>query len=203
MTEEAPVRGAASVASLDDYERRLRTSMQLMPKATRESVVREIVAGVDAQLQAVGGDFARAAPLLDDPAWVGRQMVRVYGVAGWVKAAAVVFAALLALVSVPGVAAQPADEGLATALGLLAFAALVILLFFAATRLSGAVGATAGSVAAAVRLLGFLLPRDGFSPAQTASGGEMALFLLATALIIVVAVVPALAARARGESTDA
>lgn len=201
MKGEAPEAGASGIASVVEYERVLRSSMRLVRASTRANVVREIMASVDAQTQAHGGDFARAAASLDDPRWVGRQMVKVYGVAAWVTAAAVAIAALLALLSVPGLAAQPADSGLAIALALAAFGALVALVFWGSMALSARAGALAGGVGALARVAGFLVPQGDFAPFQTASPGEVSLFLLATALLLFVALVPLLAVRVSG--TDA
>ncbi len=199
MTEGAGARTAKGVPSIADYKRRLRGSMRSVSARTRDAVAREITAGIEAQLKEAGGQFSRIAPALDDPRWVGRQMVRVYGVAPWVKAAAVAACALLALFSVPGVATQPPDSAGAVVLALVAFGALVAALFWAASRLSATFSLLCGGAAAALRFLGFVLPQGEFSPAQTASSGEIMLFVLATALLLVVATLPALIVRARGE----
>ena len=183
------------VASAADYERRLRGAMRLASPKIRDSVVREICSGVDAQVRAAGGDFARVAPSLDDPAWVGRQMVQVYGVATWAKAVALLGVALLALGSVPGLVAQPADSAAAVGAALAAFAALLALLFAGGMRASPATAAVGGVVAAALRVVGFILPQGGLTPLENASGGELLLFFVATALLLVVAVLPAVALR--------
>ena len=200
MTAGLAPHGAHGVGSLDEYARRLRGSMRLLSAGTRESVVKEIKAGIEAQVKAAGGDFARVAPSLDDPAWVGRQMVKVYGVAMWAKVAALALVSALALASVPGVVAQPPESAAAIGGALLAFAALVAFLFVGATRVSPGLAAVGGAVAAALRVLGFVLPQGAMSPIENASGGEMVLFLVATALLVVVAVVPAVVMRARGGS---
>ena len=188
-----------SAHSADDYERRLRAAMRLMTGKDRDAVAKEIRSGIDAQVAAAGGAFARVAPTLDDPAWVGRQMERVYGVATWVKALALVAVAVLALASVPGVVSQPADAPGAIAAALAAFAVLVLLLFLAAMRVSPRTSGVGGAAAAAMRVIGFALPVGGASALEAATGGEVALFMVATALLVVVAVVPAAVRRTRGE----
>ena len=198
MTPGVSAPGAHGVRSVEEYGRRLRAAMRLVDAKTRDSVVKEITSGVEAQVQAAGGDFARVAPSLDDPAWVGRQMVKVYGVAMWAKLAALALVALLALASVPGIVAQPPESGAAIVGALLAFAALVAILFAGATRVSTGLAAAGGGLAAALRVVGFLIPQGGMSPLDNATGGELALFLLATALLVLVAVVPALVLRGRG-----
>ena len=195
MTEGLPPKGGHKVGSVDAYSRRLSGAMRLVDRKTRESVVKEITSGIEAQVKAEGGDFARVAPSLDDPAWVGRQMVKVYGVAMWAKLGALGLVALLALASVPGFVAQPSESGAAIGGALLAFALLVAFLFAGATRVSPGLAATGGGVAAALRLVGFLLPQGGMSALENASGGELALFLASTALLVVVAIVPALVLR--------
>jgi len=200
VTPGAAPQGAHGVRSVAEYGRRLNGAMRLVDSKTRASVVKEITSGIEAQVQASGGDFARVGPSLDDPAWVGRQMVKVYGVAMWAKAAALALVALLALASVPGFVAQPPESGAAIVGALLAFAALVVLLFAGAMRVSTGLAAAGGGLAAALRVIGFLLPQGGMSPLENATGGELALFLVATGLLVVVAVVPALVLRSRGGS---
>ena len=195
MSQGPSSAAAHDVRSVDEYERRLRATMRLAPRKTREAVVKEICAGIEAQVKAAGGDFARVGPSLDDPAWVGRQMVGVYGVAAWVKGAALIAVLLLALASVPGLVTQPQDGPAAIGAALAAFAALVAVLFLGALRASPRTAAVGGAAAALVRVVGFLLPQGGISPLENASGGELALFLVATALLLVVAVVPAIALR--------
>ncbi len=197
MTGGLPPQGARGVESVEAYARRLRGAMRLLDGKTRESVVKEITSGIEAQVRAAGGDFARVAPTLDDPGWVGAQMVKVYGVAVWAKAAALALVAVLALASVPGFVAQPAESPAAIGVALLAFALLVAVLFLGAMRVSPGLAAVGGGVAAALRIVGFMLPQGGMSPIENASGGELALFLVATALLVVVAVVPALVLRTR------
>jgi len=198
VTERLAPQGAHGVGSLDAYARRLRGAMRLVDSKTRESVVSEITAGIEAQVKAAGGDFTRVAATLDDPSWVGRQMVKVYGVALWAKVAALALVGVLALASVPGVVAQPPESAAAIGGALLAFGALVAFLFVGATRVSPGLAAIGGGVAAALRIAGFMLPQGAMSPIENASGGEMVLFLVATALLVVVAVVPAVVVRARG-----
>jgi hypothetical protein len=194
----APPASPARVAhSADDYERRLRAAMRLMAGKDRDAVAKEIRTGIDAQVAAAGGAFARVAPSLDDPAWVGRQMERVYGVAAWVKALALIAVAGLALASVPGVVAQPADSPGAIAAALGAFALLVVLLFASAMRVSWVTSGVGGGAAALMRIAAFALPLGGASALETATGGEVALFMVATALLVVVAVVPASVRRSR------
>lgn len=197
MSGQPSSAAAHHVRSAADYERRLRGAMRLASGKTRKAVVAEICTGIDAQVKAAGGDFARVAPSLDDPAWVGRQMVKVYGVALWAKCAALALVALLALASVPGLVAQPADGAPAIAAALTAFAALVVLLFLGGARASPVTGAIGGATAAALRTVGFMLPQGALSPLENSTGGEVALFFVATALLVVVAVVPALALRSR------
>jgi hypothetical protein len=96
-------------------------------------------------------------------------------------------------------AVQPPDGAGAVAVALAAFALLVALLFACALRMAAPIAAAAGALAAAVRLAAFALPQGGISPMENASGGEFALFLVATALLVVIAVVPASALRGRGE----
>jgi hypothetical protein len=194
--------GARAVASAEEYERRLRAAMRLMRGATRDAVAREVRAGIDGQVAAAGGDFARVAPTLDDPDWVGRQMVDVYGVAGWVKGAAIAVVALLALASVPGFVLQPAEAGAAVLAALLAFAALIAVLFVGALRAAPLTAAIGAGTAAALRTAAFFVPQGGISPAENATGGEFALFMVATALLVLVAVVPALAMRRRAADEE-
>ena len=193
-----PAPRAHTVRSADEYERRLRSAMSLVAGQTRDAVAKEIRGGIDAQVAAAGGDFARVAPTLDDPTWVGAQMRGVYGVAPWFKALVAVAGALLGLTSVPGVFTGPADGGLAVVVALLSFVTLMALLWVAMGA-SRPAAALAGIAAAAARAVGFVLPQGGITPLEAATGGEAALFFIATVLIVVVAVVPLLVLRGRGE----
>jgi hypothetical protein len=169
--------------------------MALIARSTRDGIVREIMGGVEAQVRAQGGDFARAAPGLDDAAWVGRQMVQVYGVAPLYQGLLIALVALLAVASVPGMLVQPADGMAAIGLSLFGFAALVALLFRGATALSPKAALTGAAVAAAVRFAILFVPQGGYSLAETSDARELALFAAATLLLFVVAAVPLLAAR--------
>jgi hypothetical protein len=169
--------------------------MVLIAQPTRSGIVREIMGGVEAQVKACGGDFGRAAAGLDDPAWVGRQMVRVYGVAPLFQALLIALVALLAIASVPGTLVQPADSMGAIGLSLFAFAALVGLLFRGATALSPRAALVGAAVAAAIRFAMLFVPQAGYALIDTADARELALFAAATLLLLVVAAVPALAAR--------
>ncbi len=185
-------------ASAGTYEKRLRGAMRLMKGATRDAVAREILTGIDAQVKAQGGDFARVAPSLDDPAWVGRQMSKVYGVAPWVKAGVLAGAALFAALTVPGVVSQPSEGLPGVFVALFAFALLVAFLFWGGSKVGVSVAALSAAAAATVRVLVFYLPQADVSPASTAEAGEFALFGIATALLFVVALAPSLALRLEG-----
>lgn len=196
-------RGAARPASsVSHYERRLRASMRLMRADQRDAVTREILTGIEAQVKASGGDFGQVAPTLDDPAWVGAQMVNLYGVAPWFKGAVVALAALLAALTVPGVIGQPSEGVGAMAVALSAYGLLVVALFWSGTKAGARAPALAGGTAALVRVLVFYLPQGGMSSGETASAGEFALFGITTALLIVVALAPALALRLQGAAAE-
>ncbi len=182
-------------ASVGDYEKRLRGAMRLMAGQTRDAVAAEILTGIDAQVKAAGGDFARVAPTLDDPAWVGGQMVKVYGVAAWFKGVVVALAGALAALTVPGVVAQPSEGLGAMLIALSAFALLVAFLFWGGSKAGTLAGALAAGAAALVRVIVFTLPQGEVSPASTATVGELALFGITTALLFVVALAPTLALR--------
>ena len=185
-------------ASVGEYEKRLRGAMRLMKGATRDAVAREILTGIDAQVKAQGGDFARVAPSLDDPAWVGLQMSKVYGVAPWVKGAVLAGAALLAALTVPAVVSQPSEGLGGLFVALAAFAVLVGLLFWGGSKVGVLAAALSAAAAASVRVLVFYLPQADVSPASAATVGELALFGITTALLVVVALAPSLALRLQG-----
>jgi hypothetical protein len=193
MSGERPAQGARGVASLEEYERRLRMSMMLMDGARRDSVIREIVAGVEEQVRAAGGDFARVAPALDDPKWVGKQMAKVYGISEGGKAGFLAVTVVLAVLSVPGVTLY--DSPIATLVALLGFAALVLATYRAFSLVSGRFALLIASTGAAVRIELFFVGLGNGAPIDVASGGEVTLFVLATAMLVVVAVLPALASR--------
>ncbi|HEX9708826.1 MAG TPA: hypothetical protein VGB42_02515 [Candidatus Thermoplasmatota archaeon] len=194
---EAPPRAGRPAADAADYERRLRAGMRLMSGKDRDAVSREIMGGVHAQAAARGGGFAAIAGDLDDPRWVGRQMVRVYGVAAPWLVACVALAVALALSSAPGALVGPATEGPAVAASLAGFAALLAVLF--ALLLSGMarLASYAAAAAVATRLAALALPQEGVALLDLLSAGELSLYLLATLLLLVVAGVPALALRLR------
>jgi hypothetical protein len=199
MSEEGPARGARQIGSVQDYERKLRMSMRFVEKGTRDNVVREVVAGVEEQVRASGGDFARVAPSLDDPTWVGKQMVKVYGISKGGKSAFLVIGVALAVLSVP--AAALGDSPLASAVALLAFAALVLVTYRAFTLVSAKFALLLALTGAAVRIALFFLPLGGGAPIDVASSGEATLFVVATAMLIIVAALPGLASRTGGDET--
>lgn len=182
----------------DTYERQLRGGMRMMARRDRDAVAREIMGGIQAQVAAKGGGFAAVSGDLDDPRWVGRQMVRVYGVAPHFKGGAVVLSALLAIASVPGVLLAPATDATAVAVGLAAFGGLLALLFGLILRQLPTLALWAAAAAAVARAALLALPQEGVALFDQLSAGELSLFALATALLLVVAGVPALALRLRG-----
>ena len=191
--------GAARVHSLADYEKRLRAAMRFVPGKTRDAVAREVTGGISARMAQEGGDFARLAPALDDPAWVGRQMLKVYGVSAGAVVVFALLGALLAAASAPGLLVRPADSAAAIAGGVVGFAALLVLLFFLLLRTTAFTALATAVSACAARIIALLVPVDGASLLDLASGGEVVLYLLASFLLIVVAGVPAAAMRVRAE----
>jgi hypothetical protein len=171
--------------------------MRLMKGATRSAVVKEIVGGVEIQVAAGGGDFAKVAPALDDPSWVGRQMVTVYGAAPLFRAIVVLLGLLLGAASVPGLLVRPADSGGAILAALLSFVLLVVVLFWGAVRISGKGALSAALLAGVVRVAGLFLAVGEFAPIQTTLPGEVGLYLLSTVLMLVVVAMPVLVTRLR------
>lgn len=182
------------------YERRLRGAMRFMSRAHRDAVAREIMGDIQAKVAARGGDFGAVADDLDDPRWVGAQMVLVYGVwAPW-KALLVVAAALLAWVSVPGALLSPATDPTTISVSLLSFGALIVTLFGLILRQLTSIALWAAAAAAATRAALLAFPQEGVALAGQLSTGELSLYLMATLLLLVVGGVPALALRLRGGS---
>jgi hypothetical protein len=194
---------AAYVTSVADYERRLRKSMRLMARPMRDGVAKEIVGGIELQVQAGGGNFAAVAPSLDDPAWVGRQMVGVYGPSPAFQVLVMVLGLLLGIASVPGLLARPADSGGALLLAFLGFALLIVVLFWGAVRVSARAALLGAALAAAARVAGLFVTIGEFPPIETLLPGELGLYLFATVLLIVVAGLPAAVSRARGSAESA
>jgi hypothetical protein len=173
--------------------------MRLMAATDRNNVAREIMGGVQAQVAAAGGDFSAVAHALDDPRWVGRQMVRVYGVSTMWVVVAVAACALLARASVPGGLVAPATDNAAVAASLAAYGALLgALLLLVLLRIGRAAYGAAGA-AVATRMVALALPQDGAALIDLMAAGELGLFLLATFLIVVIVDLPLRAARMRNE----
>lgn len=203
MTQRPAPATAAYVKSVVEYERRLRRSMRLMARPMRDQVAKEIVGGIEIQVQGAGGDFAAVAPSLDDPVWVGRQMVGVYGAAPAFHAVVVVLGLLLGVASVPGLLARPAESGGALLVAFVGFALLVVVLFWGAVRVSARAALLSAVLAVLARIAGLFVATGEFPPIATLLPGELGLYLFATALLLVVAGVPAAVARARGSSESA
>jgi hypothetical protein len=194
---------AAYVKSVVEYDRRLRKSMRLMARPMRDGVAKEIVGGIELQVQAAGGNFTAVAPGLDDPAWVGRQMVGVYGASPAFQVLVLLLGLLLGIARVPGLLARPADSGGALLLAFLGFALLIVVLFWGAVRVSARAALLGAALAAAARVVGLFVTVGEFPPVETLLPGELGLYLFATVLLIVVAGLPAAVARARGSAEPA
>jgi hypothetical protein len=174
--------------------------MRLMASKDRDAVAREVMSGLDAQVAAHNGDFGAVAAGLDDPRWVGRQMVRVYGVALPWKLLVVALAAALAWASAPGALGIAATDPSAVSLSLVAFGALIALLFALLAGGLPGIAVAAAAAAAAVRAGALAAPQEGVALFDQLSVGELALYLLTTLLLLVVAGVPAWASRRRQDS---
>jgi len=194
---------AAYAKSVVEYERRLRKSMRPIARPMRDGGTKEIVGGIELQVAAGGGSFAAVAPSLDDPAWVGRQMVGVYGAAPMFQIIVMLLAFLLGLASVPGLLAGPADSAGALLLAFLGFALLVVVLFWGAVRVSARAALVGAALAALARVAGLFMAVGEFPPIVTLLPGELGQYLFATALLIVVAGLPAAVARVRGSAEPA
>lgn len=200
MTANPSPATAAYVKSVVEYERRLRKSMRLMARPMRDGVAKEIVGGIELQVQAAGGSFEAVAPSLDDPVWVGRQMVGVYGAAPAFHLAVVVLGLLLGIASVPGLLARPADSGGALLVAFAGFGLLVFVLFWGAVRVSARAALMGAALAALARVAGLFIATGEFPPIVTLLPGELGLYLFATALLLIVAGVPAVVGRARASA---
>ncbi len=199
MTDGAPTKPRGRVRDAQVYERRLRAGMRLMARKDRDAVTREIMGGVQAQAAARGGEFEAVVADLDDPHWVGRQMVKVYGVAPLWTAAAALSAAMLAWASAPGALVGPATDPAAIVTSLAAFGALLAVLFLLIVRQMTGLAVVAALAGVATRVLALLVPQDLVPLVDLFTAGELAVYLLATALLVVVAGAPALALHLRGD----
>jgi uncharacterized membrane protein len=173
---------------LDDYLDRVRHAMAGMEPSVRDDIVRELRSHLTESTAANGGNPGMAVAALGSPAEVGRNYRKLYGYGRAYRLMFAGIAFLVAIFSVPVLAAG--DPGVfpygLSILFLVAAAAWVVWVSAAAGRRAGTMAGTGAFVG---RILAFGVAA-GSQRGAVASPGGVALFGIASAMLILLGWLP-------------
>jgi hypothetical protein len=182
------------MTSADEYVARVRRGLVGMDGRVRDDIVKEIRAHLADSEAADGGRAGDALARMGPPAQVARGYKDLYGYGLPFKVLFVLVAVVLAIPSVPVLAA---GEGglLPYDLSLPFLGALAAWLVWLGARGGSTLGLVAGLGAFAARI-GTLAVAAASLPGATAAGGGAALFLLAGGVLVLLGWLPGTARRA-------
>lgn len=181
-------------APVDDYLGRVRRHLAGMDSRVREDVVRELRAHLAESVAANGGNVGVAIAQMGRPAQVGREYKALYGYGSVYRALFLIFAGVLAVLSVPVL--QAGDPGPAPlGLSVPVLGSLVGWLLWVGVRAGSRVGLYAGLVAGLARVVA-LGVAAAVNPGAIAPLGELGLFLGTSAVLVVLGWLPGTAKKA-------
>ena len=182
------------MTAADEYLASVERSMRGMDRRVREDVLRELRSHVAESTAANGGDVGRALLGMGSPRDVGRNYRAVYGYGRAYQALFVAVAAILAVLSVPVLAASD----LTTFPSILSVPALIVLVawLLGVSAVAGSrVGLYAGLVSAGMRIVAAGVASAVQGGAVVMVGGAL-FFGVSSALLILVAWLPGTAKKA-------